>query len=113
MQRNPFAEIVLSKDAASEQDEGAVNPHGQRFAQRDAPLRSAFREAGKWTMTRQKGDDADEHDDRKETDGVVEHIGYGGVVASSGRSSGTPFRQNRMAAALSRHQITRAIQRLG
>jgi len=36
----------------------------------------------------------------------------GGVVASSGRSSGTPFRQNRMAAALSRHQITRAIHRL-
>ena len=37
----------------------------------------------------------------------------GGVVASSGRSSGTPFRQSRMAAALSRHQIRRAIQRLG
>jgi hypothetical protein len=34
-------------------------------------------------------------------------------VASSGRSSGTPFRQNRIAAALSRHQVTRAIQRLG
>ena len=28
-------------------------------------------------MTRQKGDDADEQDDQKETDGVVEHIGDG------------------------------------
>jgi hypothetical protein len=28
-------------------------------------------------MTRQKGDDANEQDDQKETDGVVEHIGYG------------------------------------
>jgi hypothetical protein len=28
-------------------------------------------------MMRQKGDDAHEQDDRKETDGVVEHIGYG------------------------------------
>ena len=75
MQREPFAEIVLSNDAAREQDDGAVNPHGQRFAQRDAQLRSAFGEVGKWTMTRQKGDDADEQDDRKETYGVVEHIG--------------------------------------
>ena len=37
----------------------------------------------------------------------------GGVAASSGRSSGTPFRQNKMAARLRRHQIPRAIQRLG
>jgi hypothetical protein len=37
----------------------------------------------------------------------------GGVVASSGRSSGMPFLQNRTAAALSRHQITKGIQRLG
>jgi hypothetical protein len=37
----------------------------------------------------------------------------GGTPTSSGRSSGTPFRQNRMAAALSKNQMTRAIQRLG
>ena len=30
----------------------------------------------------------------------------GGVAASSGRSSGTPFRQNTMPAALSMHQIS-------
>jgi len=65
MQRDPFAEIVLSNQAACEQDAGAVNPHGHRFAQRDAPLRSAFAEVGKGTMTGQKGDDADEQDDRK------------------------------------------------
>lgn len=77
MQRDPFAEIVLSNDAPREQYDGAVNPHGQCFAQRYAPLRSAFGEVGKGTTTRQKGDDADEQDDRKETNGVVEHIGDG------------------------------------
>ena len=77
MHREPFAEIVLSNDAACEQDNDTVNPHGQRFAQRDAPFRSAFGEVGKRTMTRQKGDDSDEQDDRKETYGVVEHIGDG------------------------------------
>src|SRR5580704_17262329 len=84
MQREPFAEIVLSNDAAREQDDDAVNPHGQRFAQRDAPLRSAFAEVGKWTMTRQQGDDADEQDDRKETDGVVEQIGHWGCSGEFG-----------------------------
>lgn len=77
MQRDPFAEIVLTYDASGEQDDGAINPHGQRFAQRYTPLRSTFGEAGNWTMTRQKGDDADEQDDHEEADGVVEHIGYG------------------------------------
>jgi hypothetical protein len=28
-------------------------------------------------MARQKGDDAHEQDGQKETDGVVEHVGYG------------------------------------
>src|SRR5277367_1546521 len=77
MQREPFAEIALSNNAARKQDGGTVNPHGQGFAQRDAPLGSAFGKIGKWTMTRQKGDDANEQDDHKQTDGVVEHIGYG------------------------------------
>src|SRR6202453_3891968 len=72
MQREPFAEIVLSNDVARERDDDSVNPHGQRFALRDAPLRSTFGEVGKRTMTRQKGDDADEQDDQKKTDGVVD-----------------------------------------
>jgi hypothetical protein len=113
MQREPFAKIVLSDDAAREQDDGAVNPHCQRFAHRNAPLWSAFGEVGKWTMTRQKGDDADEQDDRKRPIELLSTSVMGGVVASSGRSSGTPFLQNRTAAALSRHQITKAIQMLG
>ena len=48
-------------------------------------------------MTRQKGDDADEHDDRKETDGVVEHIGYGGYSSEFGPVEGhaVPAKQDR------------------
>lgn len=33
-------------------------------------------EVGKWTPTRQKGDDADKPDDHEEAGGVVENIGY-------------------------------------
>ena len=80
MQRDPFAEEVLSDDAAREQNEGAVYPHGNGLSQRDASLRSAFGEIGRETTTRQKSDDADEQDDHEQTDGVVEHLGYRGYA---------------------------------
>jgi len=37
-------------------------------------------------MNRQKGDDADEQDDRKETDGLFEALGYGRCSGEFGRS---------------------------
>src|ERR1700722_165957 len=84
MQREPFSEIVLPNDAARKQDDDAIKPHDQRLAPCDAALRSAFREVKKGTMTRQKRDDADEQDDRKETNGVVEHIGDGRCTGKFG-----------------------------
>src|SRR5882757_9538591 len=77
MQTNAFAEIVLTDETAREQDDGAVDPHGPCLAKCDGSLRSALDEIGKWAAARQKRDDADEQNDGKETDGVVEHIGYG------------------------------------
>ena len=80
MQRDPFSEEVLSDDAAREQNDGAVYPHGNDFSQRDPSLGSAFCEVGRWTTARQKCDHADEQDDHKETDRVVKHLGYRGYA---------------------------------
>src|ERR1700722_11202208 len=77
MQRDPFTEIALPDETAREQNDGAVDPHRPCLAERNGPLRRSFGEAGEWAATGQEMDDADKQDDRKEADGVVEHIGYG------------------------------------